>query len=80
MQSKFLKFCETVKLDESEPESGEHPSDSENDRGGSESSTSKSDFDDGKAQGIFNDWVISLPALQRKTSAVLLIQSFRTRQ
>lgn len=63
-----------------EPE-GPHQSDSENDRDPDGWSTeSDSDFDDEKAQGIFDDWVVSLPALQRKTLAVLLMQSFRTRQ
>ena len=58
---------------------GPHQSESENDRGSSESS-SESDFGDDDAQGIFDDWVVSLPALQRKTLSVLLMQSFRTRQ
>jgi len=57
---------------------GPHQSGSENDRGSSESF--ESDFGDDEAQDIFDDWVVSLPALQRKTRAVLLMQSFRTRQ
>ena len=40
----------------------------------------ESDFGDDEAQNIFDDWVVSLPALQRKTLAVLLMQSFRIRQ
>ena len=54
-------------------------SESENDRD-SESSSSESDFDDEKAQSIFDDWMVSLPALNRKTLAVLLMESFRNRQ
>jgi len=59
---------------------GPHQSKSENDRGSSESSSFESDFGDDEAQDIFDDWVVSLPALQSKTLAVLLMQSFRTRQ
>jgi len=46
----------------------------------SESLSFESDSGDDEAQDIFEDWVVSLPALQRKTRAVLLMQSFRTRQ
>ncbi len=68
--------------DESESEDRARNSESENDRGDySHSSDESSEFDDEKAQGVFDDdWMISLPALQRKTLSVLLFQSFRTRQ
>ena len=58
---------------------GPQRSESENNRD-SESSSSESDFDDEKAQSIFDDWMVSLPALNRKTLAVLLMESFRNRQ
>ena len=58
---------------------GPRRSESENDRD-SESSSSESDFNDEKAQSVFNDWMVSLPALNRKTLAVLLMESFRNRQ
>ena len=43
-------------------------SESENERGASESSSGEdvSDFDSEKAQGIFDDWVVSLPLQSRK--------------
>ena len=44
------------------------------------SSSFESDSGDDEAQDIFDDWVVSLTALQRKTRAVLLMQSFWTRQ
>jgi len=53
---------------------GPHQSESENDRGSSESSSFESDSSDDEAQDIFNDWVVSLPAIQRKTLAGLLIR------
>ena len=54
-------------------------SESENDRD-SESSSSESDFNDEKAQSVFDNWMVSLPALNRKTLAVLLMELFRNRQ
>ena len=42
--------------------------------------SSESDFNDEKVQSVFNDWTVSLPALNRKTLAVFLIESFRNRQ
>lgn len=58
---------------------GPQRSESENDRD-SESSSSESDFDDEKVQSIFDDWMVSLPALNRKTLAVLLMESSRNCQ
>jgi len=46
---------------------GPHQIESKNGRGSCESSSFKSDFGYDEAQDIFNDWVVSLPALQRKT-------------
>ena len=60
--------------EESESEDGARNSGSEND------SDESTEFDDEKAQGVFDDWMISLPAMQRKMLSVLLFQSFRTRQ
>ena len=40
-------------------------------------SSEASEFD---AQSVFDDWMVSLPALQRKTLAVLLMESFKNRQ
>ena len=40
----------------------------------------KKNFDDERAQRVFDDWMISLSALNRKMLSVLLFQSFRGRQ
>ena len=56
------------------------PESSDSEGMGSESSDEESDFNDQKAQDIFDDWVTSLPVFQRKTLAVLLFHSFRVRQ
>ena len=55
-------------------------SDSENDRRYSSSSEDESEFDDNKAQDIFDDWMISLSTIQRKTLSVLLVHALRVRQ
>ena len=57
-------------------ESSARESDSENERGDS-SSDEEGDFD---AQEAFDDFIVSLPLLERKTLSVLLMHSFRTRQ
>ena len=57
----------------SDDKGGVH-SESENNRGtlGSFSGEDVSDFNSEKAQGIFDDWVISLPLQSRKMLAVML--------
>lgn len=52
---------------------------SENERGES-SSDDERNFGEEQAQEIFDDFMVSLPSLQRKTLAVLLMQSFEMRQ
>ena len=51
-----------------------------NDESKSVSDDGESDFDDEKAQNMFNDWVVSLCAYDRKMLAVALLHTFRTRQ
>ena len=57
-------------------ESSARESDSESERGDS-SSDEEGEFD---AQEAFDDFIVSLPLLERKTLSVLLMHSFRTRQ
>lgn len=57
----------------SEGESPDRCSDDE----AEDSSSAESNFDE---QSVLDDWMVSLPALQRKTLAVLLMESFRSRQ
>ena len=45
-----------------------------------ESSSSESDFDEDTAQGVFDDWVVSLRSYDRKLLSVALLQAFKTRQ
>ena len=54
-------------------------SESENERCGS-SSDEEGEFGEEQAQEIFDDFMVNLPLLQRKTLAVLLMHSFRVRQ
>ena len=54
-------------------------SDSENERGES-SSDDEAVFGDVQAQEVFDDFMVSLPLLQRKNLSVLLMQSFKSRQ
>ena len=56
-------------------------SESENKRDGLESSNEEdvSDFDSEKAQGIFDDWVISLPLQDRKMLSVMLMEMLQKR-
>ena len=46
----------------------------------SPSSDDNDAFDEEKAQNCFDDWIVSLPALDRKMLAVSLSQTFITRQ
>jgi len=64
----------------SDDEGGVH-SESENERGASGSSSDEdvSDFDSEKAQGIFDDWVVSLPLQSRKMLAVMLMETLQKR-
>lgn len=41
-----------------------------------ESSSSESDFNDETAQGVFDDWVVSLCSYDRKLLSVALLQAF----
>ena len=61
-------------------ESSASDSESENER--EESSTDDDDavFGEEQAQVLFDDFMMSLPSLQRKTLAVLLMQNFQVRQ
>ena len=63
-----------------ESEGRAQSSDSENDRGDNSSSDDDSEFNDDKAQDIFDDWIISLSIPNRKMLSVLLFHSFRIRQ
>ena len=63
----------------SESES-EKESESENERGSDDSSSDEEEFTDERAQESFDKFVVSLPSVQRKTLAVLLMHSFATRQ
>ena len=45
-----------------------------------ESSSSESDFDDEKAQDMFDDWMVSLRSYNRKLLSVALLQAFKTGQ
>ena len=64
---------------ESESESGrESESDNERQRD-SASSDSESDFNDDAAQNCFDDFMVSLPSLARKTLSVSLMQYFQQR-
>ena len=45
-----------------------------------ESSSNESDFDDEKAQDVFDDWMVSLRSDDRKLLSVALLQAFNTRQ
>ncbi len=54
-------------------------SESENERGDS-STDEESEFGEEQAQELFDNFMVSLPLLQRKTLAVLLMHSFRVRQ
>ena len=45
-----------------------------------ESSSSESDFDDETAQGLFDDWVVSLRSYDRKMLSVSLLHAYKTRQ
>ena len=60
-------------------ESSGKDSESENERGDS-SSEEEGEFGEEQAQELFDDFMVSLPLLQRKTLAVLLMHSFRVRQ
>ena len=57
-------------------------SESENERDASASSSDEdiSDFDGEKAQGVFDDWVVSLPLQSRKMLAVMLWRPYRRGQ
>ena len=64
---------------EDSSESG-HESESENERQrDSSSSDSEGDFDDDAAQNCFDDFMVSLPTLARKTLSVSLMHYFQTR-
>ena len=79
-QTHLQETHETRQRDTPEPDNGgPRRSKSENDRD-SESSGSESDFNDKKAQSMFDHWMVSLPALNWKTLAVLLMESFRNHQ
>ena len=54
-------------------------SESKNERDGLENSSDKvmSVFDSENAQGVFDDWVISLPLLNRKILAVMLMETLQ---
>lgn len=69
-------------LDETQSEeSSASESESENDRGESDSSGDDgSDFSKEQAQEVFDDFMVSLPTLEHKTLAVLLMHSFKDRQ
>ena len=56
-------------------------SESENERGASGSSSDEyvSDFDSEKVQGIFDDWVASLPLQSCKMLAVMLMETLQKR-
>lgn len=53
---------------------------SENESENEREESSEGVFGDKEAQETFDDFIVSLPSLQRKTLAVLLMHSFRTRQ
>ena len=61
-------------------ETGEdhYESESENER--TLSSDEGEELTDETAQAVFDDWMVCLPAIQRKTLAVLLMHSFKVRQ
>ena len=65
---------------EEELSASESESESENERGDSSSSDEAAEFGDEEAQDTFDDFVLSLPLIQRKTLAVLLMQTFQVRQ
>ena len=52
---------------------------SENERDPSGLSDDDSDFDDKKAQGVFDDWVVSLPLNSRRMLAVMLMETLQKR-
>lgn len=64
-----------------EPEAPGGLNDSENERPNDDASSSdgESDFDREKAQGVFDDWMISLPAAQRKMLSVVLADLLSSR-
>jgi hypothetical protein len=45
-----------------------------------DSSSSESDFDDETAQGVFDDWMVSLRSYDRKMLSVAVLHAFKTRQ
>ena len=71
----------TIQEETHSEESSASESESENDRGESDSSGDESgDFGKEQAQDVFDDFMVGLPSLERKTLAVLLMQSFQDRQ
>ena len=62
----------------SDDERSEH-SESENERDPSGSSDDESDFDDEKAQGVFDEWVVSLPLNSRRMLSVMLMETLQKR-
>ena len=62
-----------------EDSSGSVFSESENERDTSGESENETDFDDEKAQKVFDDWVISLPLVDRKMLAVLIMETIQKR-
>ena len=59
--------------------SGSVFSESENERDTSGESENETDFDDEKAQKAFDDWVFSLPLVDRKMLAVLIMETIQKR-
>ena len=76
--SRLVDPDDSTPLTESGSESGSETK-GENERGES-SSDDKANFGEEQAQEVFDDFMVSLPSLQRKTLAVLLMQSFKMRQ
>ena len=64
--------------DPEDEETSVKESESENERGDS-SSDEEAKFSEEQAQKIFDDFIVSLPLLQCKTIAVLLMHSFKKR-
>ena len=73
-------YLEPQTLPSSQTEKQLSASESENERGDLSSSDEAAEFGDEEAQDTFDDFVLSLPLIQRKTLAVLLMQTFQVRQ